>query len=101
MEKKTFSIPSISCGHCVNAIKTELNELDGVTTVEGDIEGKRVEVEWDAPATEDIIKDKLTEINYPAAQFYSIESRIGTQTNGPKAVYFEIDPGVHRRRQCH
>ncbi len=67
MEKKTFSIPSISCGHCVNAIKTELNELDGVTTVEGDIEGKRVEVEWDAPATEDIIKDKLTEINYPAA----------------------------------
>ena len=67
MEKKTFSIPSISCGHCVNAIKTELNELDGVITVEGDIEGKRVEVEWEAPATEDIIKDKLTEINYPAA----------------------------------
>ena len=67
MEKKTFSIPSISCGHCVNAIKTELNELDGVTTVEGDIEGKSVAVEWDAPATEDIIKDKLTEINYPAA----------------------------------
>jgi copper ion binding protein len=67
MEKKTFSIPGISCGHCVNAIKTELNELDGVATVEGDIEGKRVEVEWDAPATEDIIKDKLTEINYPAA----------------------------------
>ena len=67
MEKKTFTIPGISCGHCVNAIKTELNELDGVATVEGDIEGKSVEVEWDAPATEDIIKDKLTEINYPAA----------------------------------
>jgi copper ion binding protein len=67
MEKKTFSIPSISCGHCVNAIKTELNELDGVSGVEGDIEGKSVEVEWDAPATEDSIKNKLTEINYPAA----------------------------------
>jgi copper ion binding protein len=67
MEKKTFSIPSISCGHCVNAIKTELNELDGVTAVEGDIEGKSVEVEWNTPATEDSIKNKLTEINYPAA----------------------------------
>jgi copper ion binding protein len=67
MEKKTFSIPSISCGHCVNAIKTELNELDGVSAVAGDIEGKNVEVEWDAPATEDSIKNKLTEINYPAA----------------------------------
>ena len=67
MEKKTFSIPNISCGHCVNAIKTELTELDGVSTVEGDIEGKSVEVEWDAPATEDVIKNKLAEINYPAA----------------------------------
>jgi len=67
MEKKTFSIPNISCGHCVNSIKTELNELDGISKVEGDIEGKSVEVEWDAPATEDIIKNKLGEINYPAA----------------------------------
>ena len=67
MQKKTFSIPSISCGHCVNAIKTELNELDGVSAVAGDIEGKSVDVEWDAPATEDSIKNKLTEINYPAA----------------------------------
>lgn len=67
MEKKTFSIPGISCGHCVNAIKSELTELKGVTKVEGDIEGKSVEVEWDTPATEDSIKNKLTEINYPAA----------------------------------
>jgi copper chaperone CopZ len=44
-----------------------LNELDGVSAVEGDIEGRSVEVEWDAPATEDRIKDKLKEINYPAA----------------------------------
>ena len=67
MEKKTFSVPNISCGHCVNAIKTELNELDGVATVEGNIEGKSVAVEWDTPATEDSIKNKLIEINYPAA----------------------------------
>ena len=67
MAKKTFSIPNISCGHCVNTIKTELTELDGVSTVEGDIEGKSVEVKWDAPATEEIIKNKLSEINYPAA----------------------------------
>ena len=66
MAQKTFSIPGISCGHCVNAIKTELTELDGVSKVEGNIEGKSVEVEWDAPATEEMIKNKLTEINYPA-----------------------------------
>lgn len=67
MEKKIFSIPNISCGHCVNAIRTELTELAGVSKVEGDIEGKSVTVEWDTPATEDTIKNKLSEINYPAA----------------------------------
>ena len=67
MENKTFSIPSISCGHCVNAIKTELSELEGIAKVEGDIEGKSVAIEWDAPATEETIKNKLVEINYPAA----------------------------------
>jgi copper ion binding protein len=67
MEKKSFSIPGISCGHCVNAIKTELSELEGVSKVEGDIEGKSIEVEWDTPASEDMIKTKLAEINYPAA----------------------------------
>ena len=67
MEKKTFSIPSISCGHCVNAIETELTDLEGVSKVEGNIESKSVNVEWDSPATEETIKNKLTEINYPAA----------------------------------
>jgi copper chaperone len=67
MEKKTFSIPSISCGHCVNTIKDELNELDGVSSVEGNIDSKSVEVEWDHPATEETIISKLKQINYPAA----------------------------------
>ena len=30
MERKTFNIPKISCGHCVMTIKRELGELDGV-----------------------------------------------------------------------
>ena len=67
MEKKTFSIPSISCGHCVLAIKNELSELDGVKLVEGNPETKSIDVEWVAPITEDKIKQTLKEINYPAA----------------------------------
>jgi copper chaperone len=67
MEKKTFSIPNISCGHCVMAIKNELSELEGVKSVEGNPESKSIEVEWDAPITEDKIKASLKEINYPAA----------------------------------
>jgi copper ion binding protein len=66
MEKKTFSIPNISCGHCVMAINNELSELDGVSSVEGNPESKSIDVAWDAPITEDKIKDTLKEINYPA-----------------------------------
>ena len=67
MEKQTLSIPNISCGHCVNSIKTELEELTGVTAVSGDSAAKTVTVEFDAPATLEAIRETLTEINYPAA----------------------------------
>jgi len=67
MEKKTFSIPNISCGHCVMSIKNELDELAGVSSVEGHAENKRITVEWDSPATLEKIRDTLKEINYPAA----------------------------------
>ncbi len=67
MAKKTFSIANISCGHCVMTIKNELNELDGVKSVEGNPEAKSIDVEWNAPITEGKIIETLKEINYPAA----------------------------------
>jgi copper chaperone len=67
MEKQNLHIPNISCGHCVMAIKNELSELEGVETVEGDPENRSITVEWEAPATMEIIKNILTEINYPAS----------------------------------
>ena len=67
MAKTTFSIPNISCGHCVMSIKNELSELDGVTSVEGNPETKSIDVEWNAPITEEKLKETLKEINYPAA----------------------------------
>jgi copper chaperone len=67
MATQTFNIPNISCGHCVAAIKDELSEISGVQSVNGDPATKDVTVDFDAPATEDQIKAKLTEINYPAS----------------------------------
>jgi copper chaperone CopZ len=66
MAQQTFTIPRISCGHCVNAIKSELAEVAGVQSVNGDPGRKTVEVAWEAPATEQAIRAKLQEINYPA-----------------------------------
>lgn len=66
MGKQIFSVPNISCGHCVMSIRNELTELKGVKTVEGDPESKNITVEWEDPATVETIKDKLAEINYPS-----------------------------------
>ena len=66
MEKQTFVIPNITCGHCVMSIKNELSELEGVKMVVGDQERKRVTVEWEPPATIEGIKNTLKEMNYPA-----------------------------------
>ena len=65
MENRTFHIPNISCGHCVNSIKNELEELDGILKVSGDPEKKEINVEWENPATVEKIKETLAEINYP------------------------------------
>jgi len=39
-----FSVPGISCGHCVDAITSEVSPLEGVTSVDVDLETKVVTV---------------------------------------------------------
>jgi len=67
MTTVTYSIPNISCGHCVHTITTEVSDLAGVQKVEADQETKSATITFEAPATEEQIKAVLTEINYPAA----------------------------------
>jgi copper chaperone CopZ len=62
-----YSVPAISCGHCVHTIQTEVSELAGVTSVKADEKTKAVEITFDAPASEEVIKALLVEINYPVA----------------------------------
>lgn len=65
MNEKTFTVPNISCGHCVHSIKMEVGEIAGVQRVEADPDSKRVNVVWDEPASWEQIRDALVEINYP------------------------------------
>lgn len=43
----TYSVPGMSCGHCVNAITTEVGQVAGVDGVEIDLETKLVTVHGD------------------------------------------------------
>ena len=67
MTTVTYSVPNISCGHCVHTIQTEVSEMAGITSVKADADTKKVEIVFDTPASEDAIKELLKEINYPVA----------------------------------
>ena len=67
MTIKTFEVPNIGCAGCVQAIKSELAELPGIAKVEGEAATRMIQVEFDAPASWDIIVTALKEIDYPPA----------------------------------
>lgn len=67
MDRKTFVVPNISCNHCAHTITMEVGELAGVASVDADVDGKRVTVAWEAPASWEQVASLLREINYPPA----------------------------------
>jgi len=67
MTKVTYSVPNISCGHCVNTIQMEVGDMAGVESVTASNETKEVEINFNPPADEAAIKSLMAEINYPVA----------------------------------
>lgn len=65
MTTVTYSVPAIHCGHCIHTVEMEVGELQGVQTVKADLDAKKVQVTFDAPASEEKIKTLLAEIDYP------------------------------------
>jgi copper chaperone CopZ len=66
VEEKTVHVPAISCRHCVLTVKREIEELEGVISVDGNKETKEISVRWEAPATLVQITDILMVIGFPA-----------------------------------
>lgn len=67
MSTVTYSVPKISCGHCVHTIQGEVSNLAGVKKVEADLATKQVTVQYDPPASDESLRALLAEINYPVA----------------------------------
>ena len=47
MSDLTFNVPGMSCGHCENAVKTEVGKVKGVANVAVDLGTKVVTVSGD------------------------------------------------------
>lgn len=65
MTTVTYTIPNISCGHCVHTIQSEVGELAGVQSVVANKDTREATIVFEPPANEEQIKALLTEINYP------------------------------------
>ncbi len=59
-----FSVPEVSCQHCVNAITGEVKQLSGVQNVTVDLGTKRVRVEADEHVSTEAVIAAINEAGY-------------------------------------
>lgn len=65
--KKTIYIDGMSCGHCTARVKAALEQLNGVSSVEVELEAKRAVVETDGSVADNAIRDAVDEAGYDVA----------------------------------
>ena len=66
MSTLTYSVPGVSCGHCREAITNEVGAVDGVDSVEVDLDAKTVAVTGD-PLDAQAIIAAIDEAGYEVA----------------------------------
>ncbi len=62
----TYSVPGVSCAHCRQAIEGEVSQVQGVESVEVDLDAKTVTVSGD-PLDEAAIVGAIDEAGYEVA----------------------------------
>ena len=66
MSSKVYTVPNISCGHCVATIEREVDAVSGVNAVKAELDSKQVTVLYDDEAVLSKVEETLEEIGYPA-----------------------------------
>lgn len=71
--KKKISIEGMSCGHCVNHVKTALLEdMGGVKSADVNLEEKQAIVEVEDSVSDDTIKSVIEEAGYEVVNIENI-----------------------------
>ncbi|GII25299.1 heavy-metal-associated domain-containing protein [Planosporangium mesophilum] len=60
----TYTVSGMTCGHCVNAVTSEISELAGVTDVQVDLGSGAVTVTSDAPLDDAAVVAAVDEAGY-------------------------------------
>lgn len=63
----TYTVTGMTCGHCVQAVTSELSELPGVAGVEVDLGSGAVTVTSAAPLADEAVRAAVDEAGYELA----------------------------------
>ncbi len=65
MQNVTLNVQGMSCGHCVKAVESGVNELQGINEVSVNLEDAKVTVAFDeAQVSVEAIKEAIEEQGY-------------------------------------
>ena len=68
IETQVINIDGMTCGGCVKSVDSALTQLDGVQSVEVDLEGNKASVAYDSSAVAvDAIVEAIEEAGFDAA----------------------------------
>jgi copper chaperone len=59
-----FIVPDASCGHCKETIEAAIGRVAGVTSVQLDLETKRLKIEHDGSADNGLLASAVTSAGY-------------------------------------
>ena len=66
MSQRTYTVTGMTCEHCVASVRSEIEQVDGVTDVAVDLTSGRVDVTGDG-YTDDQIRAAVDEAGYAVA----------------------------------
>ena len=64
MTEATYSVSGMTCGHCVNAVETEVGKIAGVASVDVDLGAGRVTVRSDGPVDPSEVRAAVEEAGF-------------------------------------
>lgn len=64
----TLNVGNMSCGHCSGMVQRTLEEIEGISNVDVDLEGKKASFDTDSDALIEKAIKEVTEAGYPASK---------------------------------
>lgn len=66
MTTTVFSVPGMTCGHCKQAVTTEVGKIAGVSSIEVDLDTKKVTVTSSEPLSWSDVVSAIAEAGFEA-----------------------------------